>query len=51
MADQMTALSPIDEALKVIREHLVRVRFGTIALTIHEGKIVQMDITEKRRLT
>ncbi|MGZ8361155.1 MAG: DUF2292 domain-containing protein [Allosphingosinicella sp.] len=26
-------------------------RFGSIDLAIHDGKVVQFDITEKRRLT
>lgn len=41
---------PIGDAMQVVREHLERIRFGSIALTIHDGKIVQLDITEKRRL-
>lgn len=25
-------------------------RFGTIAITIHEDRVVQIDVTEKKRL-
>ena len=39
-----------EEALVAIRECLSRVRFGTIAVTIHDGKVVQLDVTEKTRL-
>lgn len=39
-----------EEALAAIREYLSRIHFGSIALTIHDGRIVQMDVTEKRRL-
>ncbi len=39
-----------EEALAAIRDCLERVRFGTIAVTIHEGRVVQLDVTEKRRL-
>ena len=39
-----------DEALAAIRDCLRTLRFGSIALTIHEGRIVQFDVTEKRRL-
>jgi hypothetical protein len=42
--------APTEDALAAIREYLDRIRFGSIALTIHEGKIVQMEVTEKRRL-
>lgn len=39
-----------DEALSAIREYLRRLRFGSIEITVHDGRIVQLDITEKRRL-
>ncbi|WP_114954365.1 YezD family protein [Sphingosinicella terrae] len=39
-----------NEALAAIRATLERLRFGTIAITVHEGRVVQLDITEKRRL-
>jgi hypothetical protein len=42
--------APTEDALAAIREHLERIRFGSIAVTIHEGRVVQLDITEKRRL-
>ena len=42
--------NPVDAALATIREYLENVRFGSIALTIHDGRIVQLEVTEKRRL-
>ncbi len=39
-----------DEALDTILAALERIRFGSIAITLHEGKVVQLEITEKRRL-
>jgi hypothetical protein len=39
-----------DEALAAIREYLQRLRFGAIAITVHDGRVVQLEITEKRRL-
>lgn len=42
--------APVDAALATIREYLENVRFGSIALTIHDGRIVQLEVTEKRRL-
>ena len=44
------ASAPIEAALATIRETLENVRFGSIALTIHDGRIVQLEVTEKRRL-
>lgn len=38
-----------DPALAAIRESLGRLRFGSIAVTVHDGRVVQLDITEKRR--
>ena len=45
------SLSGPEEALAAIRDCLQKIRFGSIALTIHDGRIVQLDVTEKRRLT
>ena len=28
-----------------------KLKFGTIILTIHEGKVVQLDVTEKHRFS
>ena len=39
------------DALGLIREVLSTMRFGAIQLTVHEGKLVQMEVTEKRRFT
>lgn len=39
-----------DDALSAIREYLARLRFGSIEITVHDGRIVQLDVTEKRRL-
>ena len=37
------------EALEAIQEWLRHLRFGTIALTVHDGRITQLEVTEKRR--
>jgi hypothetical protein len=29
---------------------LARLRFGAINLVVHDGKVVQIDVTEKKRL-
>jgi len=41
-----TPAFPIDE----IREAVEKIRFGTVQLIIQDGRIVQIDTTEKRRL-
>ena len=40
----------LEESVASVREALTGLRYGTIALTIHEGRVVQIDLTEKRRL-
>lgn len=40
-----------NELLKQLEAELGRIRYGAIHLTIHDGKLVQLDVTEKRRLT
>jgi hypothetical protein len=36
--------------LEVVSEVLARLRFGAINLVVHDGKVVQIDVTEKKRL-
>ena len=52
-------LDPLDEArladlpehLRVVAEALARLRFGVIQLTVHDGKLMQVDVTERRRFS
>jgi hypothetical protein len=49
------ALSPeaartLEESIVSVREALTGLKYGSIALTVHEGRVVQIDVTEKRRL-
>ncbi len=37
--------------VKDIQEAVEKIRFGTVQLIIQDGRIVQIDTTEKRRLT
>lgn len=39
------------EAIRVVSEALERLRYGAIQLTVHDGKVMQIDITERTRLT
>ena len=38
-------------ALALIGEALDKLKFGAVHLTIHEGRLVQLEVTEKTRLT
>jgi hypothetical protein len=43
-SDHGTAVAQITEALNGLR-------FGAIAIVVHDGRVTQIDVTEKRRLT
>ena len=38
-----------EDILHIIREKARALRFGAISLTIHDGRLTQLEITEKRR--
>lgn len=38
------------EALALASEALGRLRHGAIQLTVHDGKVMQIDVTERKRL-
>lgn len=38
-------------ALDAVGEALGRLRFGAVNLTVHDGRVVQIDVTERKRLT
>jgi Uncharacterized small protein len=40
----------LEESLSSVREALSSLKFGNVSLTVHEGRVVQIDVTEKKRL-
>jgi hypothetical protein len=42
---------PHGNALSIVRRALDQLKFGAVHLTIHEGRLVQIEVTEKTRLT
>jgi hypothetical protein len=42
---------PPADFLQPVRDALTGLRFGAIQLTVHEGKLVQMDVTERQRFS
>lgn len=40
----------VEESIASVREALTGLKFGNISLTVHEGRVVQIDVTEKKRL-
>ena len=41
----------LPEHLHIVAEALQRLRYGVIQLTVHDGKLMQVDVTERRRFT
>lgn len=39
------------EAIQSVLDALEQLKFGAIQLTVHEGKLVQVDVTERKRFT
>ena len=42
---------PHAAALSLVQQALERLKFGAVHLTVHEGRLVQIEVTEKTRLT
>ena len=40
----------LEESIVSVREALLGLRYGNVSLTVHEGRVVQIDVTEKKRL-
>ncbi len=40
----------IEESLTKIREGLLSLSFGSVVVTVHNDRVVQIDVTEKTRL-
>jgi hypothetical protein len=38
-------------AVEQIAQALSALRFGAISVVVHDGRVTQIDVTEKRRLT
>ena len=36
-------------AAQTVLDALVKLKFGAIQLTVHEGRLVQVDVTERHR--
>ncbi|MFC3213829.1 MULTISPECIES: YezD family protein [Novosphingobium] len=39
----------LNEGVQHVIEALQQLRFGVIQLTVHDGKLMQVDVTERRR--
>ncbi len=46
-----TSGASFPEPIRTVLDALAKLRFGAIQLTVHEGKLVQVDVTERKRFT
>jgi hypothetical protein len=37
--------------LAAVADALARLRYGAVHLTVHDGRVVQLDVTERQRFT
>lgn len=44
--DDESSAQPV---LDAVTEAIGRLRFGTVQLVVHEGKVVQLDVTDRTR--
>ena len=40
----------LEESISNVREALSGLKFGNVSVTVHDGRVVQIDVTEKKRL-
>lgn len=40
----------LPEVLGAVSDALARLRYGAIQLTVHDGRVMQIDVTERKRL-
>lgn len=50
LTSQSDKRTPQDTAMSEIVDALRGLRFGSVVVTVHDGVVVQIDRTEKRRL-
>ena len=41
----------IERSVAAVRAALEALRFGSVTLTVHDARVVQLDVTEKTRFT
>ena len=41
---------PVPDWLKLVREQVESLKFGTVLVTVHDSKVVQIERNEKTRL-
>jgi hypothetical protein len=42
---------PMSEPVRLVLDTLAKLKYGAIQLTVHDGKLVQVDVTERQRFS
>jgi hypothetical protein len=48
--DQTTAQASVPDWIALVREKVESLRFGVVQLVVHDGRVTQIERTEKTRL-
>jgi hypothetical protein len=49
--DQAPVVAPAPDWIALVREKVEGLRFGVVQLVVHDGRVTQIERTEKTRLT
>jgi len=50
MSDPKTPVASEEDWLQIVRQKVGALRFGVVQIIVHEGKVTQIESTEKTRL-
>jgi hypothetical protein len=50
VVDRDHPTTELPEHLRIVAEALERLKYGVIQLTVHDGRLMQVDVTERLRL-
>jgi hypothetical protein len=50
-SNSVSAHSPLPEWVALVREKVEGLRYGVVQLVVHDGRVTQIERTEKTRLT
>lgn len=39
----------VEEGIATVRDALAALAYGSLVLTVHEGRLVQIDVTQRKR--
>jgi hypothetical protein len=49
ISESRSPKDPNDDCLEVVRKNVANLRFGSIQITVHDGRVTQVESIEKTR--